>query len=489
MDTTDKKHFFSLYDGRNDPEGVDITKYNKPKLSIQIGGKTYKVFAIPLEVVTDKDGNDISEWVFYINDPNEKIYNTLINISNPEVVFKFYTVETQQIPLKEIEMIEKSNNIFKIKTKYAHRLTRGDVIYFDTLDKNNKFVVDTIMDYDTLTIHNNNNNVKLIPHPEMVLFDTYNIKSEYLYFYSKEIYTNNNTYNSTNFFNNNGPTFNIRNIDLYPSLEELVRTAFHNDPVNNKSYLYTKISERRNIYYSFSLSIGDAGEGSTQVDGAGFNDNICNTMLVNTNVECIIENHTDVNHYHHQHVNNYQMCGYRSEAHGFNIKPNRYASNVDENNNYIPDDKWYDIQYDSTFNYITNQPYNPIIQNPQHPESEYRYQNEIFVPFYGYEDTTAIPIALGSNLVTDNNKTGVVEAPYGTRGRIRIRFTNKDFVGKFVQHCHLLDDQDMGMMKAIEIVGIDKTGNYYYPVPNTDRMPNQGIKTDYYNNIWSIQPN
>jgi len=492
LDTSNKKHFFAIYDGRNDPEGVDILNPKVTRNTIQINNTNYQVFSIPVEIVYDSNGNDISEWVFYINDPDKSIYNSLINLTpqQKQVTFKFYTVETQQIPILATQSISQSD-IYEITTKYAHRLVANDIIYYD-LFNNTIFTVIAKTDYNKFTVSSTStytNNI--LQNAKSVYFDTYNIKAEYLYFYSKEIYTNNNTYNTTQFFNNNGPTFDPTNIDTFTSLNDFINSCFYTDPTdsNNTSYLYTKICERRNIYYSFSSLIGNSDEGSTQVDGKKYNNDICDTMLVNTRIEWNIENHTDVNHQHHQHVNSYQVCGYKDEAHGFNITPNRNASYVDPNNNYIPGDYPYNIQYDSTFNYITNMPYNPTISNPEYPETTYRFQNEIYVTFYGYEDTTSVPIGLGSNTFSGDT-TGIVNAPYGTRGRIRIRFENSEYVGKYVHHCHLLDDQDMGMMKPIEIVGIDEiSGNCYYPAPKTSRMPSKGIKTDYFNNIWLIQPN
>jgi hypothetical protein len=76
LDTTNKKHFFSLYDGRNDPEGYDIFNPLQTQLTIQINNNDYKVFSIPVEIVYDTNGNDISEWVFYINDPGLVLFTS-----------------------------------------------------------------------------------------------------------------------------------------------------------------------------------------------------------------------------------------------------------------------------------------------------------------------------------------------------------------------------------------------------------------------------
>jgi FtsP/CotA-like multicopper oxidase with cupredoxin domain len=45
---------------------------------------------------------------------------------------------------------------------------------------------------------------------------------------------------------------------------------------------------------------------------------------------------------------------------------------------------------------------------------------------------------------------GIV-VPARRRERIRIRFT--DFVGATVQHCHILDHEDLGMMSTMQVAG------------------------------------
>jgi FtsP/CotA-like multicopper oxidase with cupredoxin domain len=487
LDTSNKKHFFSVYDGRNDPEGVTTVEYDADgnntttDLKIQINNVEYSVFAVPFKNVYDDSENDISTWVFYIKDTDKSIYNTLINIPDEQkiVSYNFYTIETQSVPILKSEF----DNINKhtVTTKYAHRLTKDDVFYFHYTT----FIVDEVLSYNIFTFISDKTDP--IHGHTVVLFDTYNIRNEFLYLYSKEIYTNNNTYKTTQFYDNNGPTFDINNVDTFSTLEENINSAFYDDPndVLNSSYFYTKICERRNVTYSFAQIKNSAviGESAAEIDGKMFHENIVNTMLTNINCEWIIDNHTGVIHYHHQHVNSVQVCGYNDEGFGFNITPNRMASYVDPSNNYIPGDYPYHITYDSTFNYITNTPYDPTVKNPLHQENEYRFQNEIVVPFQGYEDTVLLPLGLGS---TD---TGIVDAPYGTRGRTRLRFhNNKHYLGKLVNHCHLLLHQDQGMMKPVEYVGIDPvTNDYYYPCPDLNLISNDGIKTDFYNNVWTTQ--
>ena len=486
LDTSNKKHFFTIYDGRYDPEGVNTITYDNDttnnttvNLKIEINNIEYVVFSVPVETVYDDDGNDISAWVFYIKDTNKSIYNTLINIPDEQKVvsYKYYSIETQSVPI--LKSVFDNINKHTVTTKYAHRLTKEDVFYFH----HSKFIVDEVLSYNSFTFISDKKD-PIHGHPD-VLFDTYNIKNEYLYLYSKEIYTNNNTYKTTKFYDNNGPTFDINNVDTFSTLEENINNAFYRDPndPSNKSYFYTKICERRNVTYAFSTSIRGTGEGTAEIDGKRYQDNIVNTMLTNTNCEWLLDSYTNVGHYHHQHVNSFQVCGYKDEYFGFNITPNRFASYVDASNNYIPGDYPYHITYDSTFNYITNTPYDPTIKNPLYQEQEYRFQNEIFVPFEGYSDTIYIPSALGPIVKY------FVSAPYGTRGRTRIRFHNNErYLGKLVNHCHLLDHQDQGMMKPLEYVGIDPvTKDCYYPCPDANFLSNDGLRTDFYNNVWTNQ--
>ena len=492
LDTTDMKPYFSLYDGRNDPEGVNLTLPTQDiSLHVKINGNDYKVFSVPPLSVYDANGNDISDWVFYIrDDANQSVFNSILYATS--VDFEFYTKETQSVP---IVSVTPSATSLTIKTKYAHRLVQDDVVWFN--DVNTTYVVNKI-DYQTFVVNMNPNND--ITNATSVSFETYNIKTEFLYLYSQELYTNNNTCapftqvvngvtmnvgDGTLFFNNHGTTFDATRVPTYKPFDQIINDTFHIDPLappatdatprDEMYYIFTKIAARRNVSYNFNKKVFFNGQGATTTDHIPFNDDIRHTSLVNIKEEWLIDNSTDVSHYHHQHINNYQVCGYISEASGFNYANPRVATDVDGT------DATFTITYDSTY---ANTTYNPIATNPVNPETDYRYNNEIFVPFYGYEDTTCIPIGHGT---PDAN--GIVDAPYGSRGRLRIRFTNNKFVGMFVHHCHLLDDEDMGMMKIIEIVGIDGSENYYNPVPKVTRIPAIGLKTDFYNNMWATQPN
>jgi FtsP/CotA-like multicopper oxidase with cupredoxin domain len=42
--------------------------------------------------------------------------------------------------------------------------------------------------------------------------------------------------------------------------------------------------------------------------------------------------------------------------------------------------------------------------------------------------------------------------PILSAGEVRLRTKLEDFTGLYLQHCHLLDDQDMGMMQQVEVV-------------------------------------
>ncbi|HEX9226680.1 MAG TPA: multicopper oxidase domain-containing protein, partial [Arthrobacter sp.] len=43
----------------------------------------------------------------------------------------------------------------------------------------------------------------------------------------------------------------------------------------------------------------------------------------------------------------------------------------------------------------------------------------------------------------------VVNVP--ANGRVKVRVAFKDFRGRSVYHCHILDHEDLGMMAAIEV--------------------------------------
>ena len=43
----------------------------------------------------------------------------------------------------------------------------------------------------------------------------------------------------------------------------------------------------------------------------------------------------------------------------------------------------------------------------------------------------------------------VVNVP--ANGRVKVRVAFKDFCGRSAYHCHILDDEDLGMMSAIEV--------------------------------------
>ena len=45
----------------------------------------------------------------------------------------------------------------------------------------------------------------------------------------------------------------------------------------------------------------------------------------------------------------------------------------------------------------------------------------------------------------------IVQVKAGQQARFRVRFD--DFAGKTVQHCHILDHEDLGMMGVLEIQG------------------------------------
>lgn len=215
------------------------------------------------------------------------------------------------------------------------------------------------------------------------------------------------------------------------------------------------VVSRRIVWFSFSQTIGNPVEGFTQVDSEDYIQNFRITSLLNTNEEWLMQNKTDVVHIFHIHVNDYQVCGYRDANFGMNI-----------NNNNPPPGQ--------TKGYWD-------ITNTWHPmNNTYRYGNnylESDVHFNGYDDSTPIPVGQWDSSV------GSTFADVGHTGEVRLRQTFADYVGLYYMHCHLLDDQDMGMMKFVEIVGVDPvSGNSYTPAPYPSMLTPAGYLTDIYNN-------
>jgi hypothetical protein len=176
------------------------------------------------------------------------------------------------------------------------------------------------------------------------------------------------------------------------------------------------IARIHKMYFAIYPTRGLAGmgEGSTSdTNTQGYEDNSRHVSYLNTNEEISMINKSSFVHEFHIHINEYQVCGYRDEAFGLNG-----------------------------------------FTDAVHAPSEYSYTNEIDVPFEGFEDTTTLPVGRyndnGIQIVPD-------EVDPGLRGEIRLRTKFADYTGLFVTHCHLLDDQDMGMMMQFEVVGAGYT--------------------------------
>ena len=88
---------------------------------------------------------------------------------------------------------------------------------------------------------------------------------------------------------------------------------------------------------------------------------------------------------------------------------------------------------------------NGVTAPPSKNFDDYRFDKEIPVPFEGFEDTTTIPPGAPEG----GGDSGALP---GKRGQVRVRISHEDYTGLFLMHCHLLDDQDMGMMQEVEVV-------------------------------------
>lgn len=196
-----------------------------------------------------------------------------------------------------------------------------------------------------------------------------------------------------------------------------------------------KISKRRVVPFMFNPD-QDIASKSTWMDGTAYDETRRLTAALNSTEEWIMENWSDVVHVFHIHVNNYQVCGYRDGLFGGNNTNNGFS---------------------------------------------YDYAVEQFVPFTGYEDSTTITAASNIDEVT-------LSGPEGSRGAVRLRMEFKDYVGIFFMHCHLLDDQDMGMMQIVEVVGTEQSGQTYTPAPDMSMVPDEGYLTDFYGNFGAVPP-
>lgn len=218
----------------------------------------------------------------------------------------------------------------------------------------------------------------------------------------------------------------------------------HYNMSQNMSIFANKVTRRRKIWFAFNTQPSEAGL-STWMDGGAYDEKYRIQTHINTTEEFLMQNYTEVIHTFHIHVNNYQVCAYRDANFGYNV--NGGDGYVDKLGN--------------------THTVNPVST----------YSNEYLekdIPFYGYEDTTNIPVAQGDPNAT---ASGVVDGLLGHRGEVRIRYNSEpDQLGIFYMHCHLLDDQDMGMMKLVEICGPG-----YTPAPEPSELPAAGLLTDYNN--------
>jgi len=154
--------------------------------------------------------------------------------------------------------------------------------------------------------------------------------------------------------------------------------------------------------FSFAIhcrGLAGMGSGSTWMNESPYNDFNRTVSYLGTNEEFLMQNKSDVIHQFHIHVNEYQVVAYRDGIFGATIG--------DES-------------------------------------GKYDFANEIEVAGKAFEDTTTIPAGV---LVE-----GAEEAAAGSRGEVRMRTKFRDYTGLFLMHCHLLDDQDMGMMQQVEVV-------------------------------------
>ena len=169
------------------------------------------------------------------------------------------------------------------------------------------------------------------------------------------------------------------------------------------------VIRQRTMNFDFhKRGLAKSGADSTEMNGNAFNDFLRTVAYLGTNEEIVIENLTDVIHLFHIHINYFQVMGYRDASFAVNAA-------------------------------------NGVTAPPSKNFDDYRFDKEIPVPFEGFEDTTTIPPGAPEG----GGDSGALP---GKRGQVRVRISHEDYTGLFLMHCHLLDDQDMGMMQEVEVV-------------------------------------
>jgi FtsP/CotA-like multicopper oxidase with cupredoxin domain len=225
---------------------------------------------------------------------------------------------------------------------------------------------------------------------------------DFEYDFFKESIINNFDTNNTDL-----PIFEILTEQFYYHNIDLTQVI---DPKCNPKLTYIDrfkpyIVRRRHMSFAIhKQGLADSGSGSTLMNGMAFDEFNRTVAYLGTNEEILIENLSDVIHLFHIHINYFQVMGYRDSG---------FRENVVDH---------------------------PVISD----SGQYAYRTEIPVPFEGFEDTVTIPVG--------RVKAGDLDAVEGARGQVRVRISHEDYTGIFLMHCHLLDDQDMGMMQQVEVV-------------------------------------
>ena len=301
-------------------------------------------------------------------------------------------------------------------------------IVLNTPFKNDNYDCKLVYNLYTIEIHS----IKVLEIINKDYICIINTKEPHRLITDNKIYINNQKYNIKNItYNSFSVDTNIDNIDniyyetinLHSEFFYIYKEMLGLLPTN----LENKITSRRIIYFSSNTDQSIPSQ-ANMIDGNSYDEDVRITTSLGITEEILLQNWTDIIHVFHIHVNNYQICGYRDGVFG--------------NNEYINDTQ------------------------------KYNYDNEIYVKFQGYEDSTSIPVGSG-----EPDINGIVTAPEGSRGEVRIRIKYSDYAGVLLTHCHLLDDQDSGMMKMIEILGPDTT-----QMLNGHEIPLTGYLTDYNNN-------
>ncbi|MCE7992321.1 MAG: multicopper oxidase domain-containing protein [Roseivirga sp.] len=157
-------------------------------------------------------------------------------------------------------------------------------------------------------------------------------------------------------------------------------------------------------------------------------------------------------------VYNYSMTSYIKDIETDNTDPDNYISGIPSYKLNNPESPLYALRGGLSSNPFTAKLLAKAVHHPFHI-----HQNAFYVrSVQDYEGNELLPLDDDGNPIPRWQDT--VYIPHnGGRAVFRSRFN--DYTGKYVNHCHLLQHEDWGMMQAIEVVDQGKDKPNYLPLP------------------------